>query len=90
MRDVLENCIHEGAHALVQRVLKTQPHTLMELGLMQGGVIEWVQKEQSWVGLGTPEATFYPNTFNPLRELIEPVDPARRMRAFGFRLIRTF
>ncbi len=87
---IFENCRHEKSLELVHRILKNQPHTLMELGLMRGGVVEWVQKESNWVGLGSPQASFFPNTFNPLKETIEPVDTTRRMRAFGFRLIRTF
>ncbi len=88
--DVLENCPNTSAKHLVQQILRQQPQTLLELSLMRNGIIEWLHHETSWAGLGSPRPKFYPNTFDPLHETVEPVDPAQRMRMFGFRLIRTF
>ena len=88
--DVLENSPGEDAQRLIQRILKNQPQSLLALSLMRNGVIEWVHGESEWVGLGTPHPDFYPNTFEPLQECVEPVDATQRIRTFGFRLIRTF
>lgn len=88
--DILENSPGDDANQLIQSILKKQPQTLLELSMMRNGVIEWVHSESDWVGLGTPAPAFYPNTFEPLLECVEPVDATQRMRPFGFRLIRTF
>ena len=90
IRQVLDNSPSEDAQQLIRWILKRQPQTLLELSLMRNGIIEWVKKSSRWVGLGTPRPDFYPNTFEPLRESIDPVDATQRMRPFGFRLIRIF
>ena len=87
---IMDNSPNEDARKLITRILKREPHTLLELSLMRNGIIEWVKKASDWVGLGTPRPSFYPNTFEPLRESVEPVNPTQRMRPFGFRLIRIF
>ena len=88
---ICEDCANPDAADLIRRVLETRrPHTLLELSLMHGGVIEWAGDENAWKGLGCPRTDFFPNTFDPLHDAFEPVDPERRMKAFGFRLIRTF
>ncbi len=90
LHEIIERSKNEHARKLIRRIMKRQPNTLLELSLMRGGVIEWVGRKNEWVGLGNPRPVFYPNTFEPLRETIEPVDAAQRMRTFGFRLIRIF
>ena len=61
-----------------------------DLSMMKGGVVEWVRKGRTYVGLGSPRCEFKPNLWNPLipeGELV-PIPQGRRIRFFGFRLIR--
>lgn len=88
--EVLDNSPSEEAQTIIRRILKRQPQTLLELSLMRNGIVEWVKKDAVWVGLGAPNPKFYPNTFEPLKECVEPIDATQRMRTFGFRLIRIF
>lgn len=83
-------CTAEPAQSWLQRILQTEPHTLLELSLMQEGVVEWALDGEMWVGLGRPNTAFYPNTFRPMQETVVPVDATQRMRIFGCRLIRVF
>lgn len=83
---VCSNPIVQDFFQLVLR--ERQLHTLLDLSLMREGVIEWVRDENRWTGLGQPTWDFFPNTFEPMRETIDPIDSTRRQRTFGFRLIR--
>jgi hypothetical protein len=85
------SCSSPSAHDFLQLVLeKRQPQTMLELSLMREGLIEWGKGVDRWTGLGQPAWDFYPNTFEPMRETIDPIDTTRRQRTFGFRLIRRF
>ena len=88
---ICEACPNPLARDLIQLILETRtPHTLQDLSLMRGGVVEWVDAKGNWQGLGCPDPSFFPNTFEPLRDTFDPIDPERRMREFGFRVMRTF
>ena len=88
---IYETCPSSAARDILQFVFESrQPHTLLELSLMRAGIVEWVSQGEHWKGLGCPDPAFFPNTFDPLKDEFTPIDPNRRMKAFGFRLIRTF
>lgn len=88
---IIEDCPNPNVRELVHQIIETRkPHNLQELTLMRLGIIEWVRDGNTWGGLGAPHASFFPNTFEPLRDVFTPIDQERRMREFGFRLIRTF
>lgn len=65
-----------------------QPRTLLDLSLMRGGVVEWVQQSGAWLGLGAPRAEFYPNLWDPSADEIKPLRTDVRLPYFGFRLVR--
>ncbi len=90
LKEIDTYCQSEPAQSWLHRILQTEPHTLLELSLMQEGVVEWVLDGELWVGLGRPNTAFYPNTFQPMQETVVPVDASQRMRMFGCRLIRVF
>ena len=56
---------------------------------MRDGVVEWTRKPSGEpVGRGAPAQRFQANTWDPGRDEIRPLAPARRMRYFGVRLFR--
>jgi hypothetical protein len=65
------------------------PQTWAELGLFEGGLLEWVRiSPRRFGGLGRPRQEFQRILINPQRD--DPVKPIRaeRLRSFGFRLVR--
>lgn len=86
---IKEACTSSAALHLLQTVLKKRAvHTLLELSLMREGIIEWTWHEDHWTGLGQPSWDFYPNTFEPMNETIEPIEATRPQQIFGLRLVR--
>ena len=67
-----------------------RPHSLLDLSLMRGGVLEWVTaRDGRYVALGQPRDSFDPHFRDPLRDRPwEPVTPIKRSRRFGIRLMR--
>jgi hypothetical protein len=66
-----------------------EPQTWAELGLLHGGLLEWVRiGPRQFGGLGRPRQEFQRILINPQRD--EPVKPIhqQRLRYFGFRLVR--
>lgn len=72
---------------------ETQAATLLDLSLMVNGIVEWVynpaavRPAQQYVGMGLPRSSFF-HTTKAEDEPLRPIDTTRRMRHFGFRLIR--
>jgi hypothetical protein len=68
-------------------VAQVKPRNWAELGLLQGGLMEWVRNGEVFGGFGVPREEFLRNNFNP--EVDEPKRPlpAERSRYFGFRLV---
>jgi hypothetical protein len=69
-----------------------KPASLLELSLMEGGVVEWVLGScvggsGQHIGMGHPHSSFFPSLKTPDAPLV-PIDAGRRMRHFGFRLRR--
>ena len=88
---ILADCSNAAAREVLRLVFDhREPHTLLDLSLMKDGVVEWVVEKGKWKGLGSPRSSFFPNTFDPLCDEFAPIDVERRMKPFGFRLIRTF
>ncbi len=86
---IKQTCTSPAAQHLLQTVLQERAvHTLLELSLMREGIVEWVWHEDQWTGLGQPSWDFYPNTFEPMNETIEPIETTRPQQIFGLRLIR--
>ncbi|MBC8254988.1 MAG: hypothetical protein H8E35_13325 [Ardenticatenia bacterium] len=66
-----------------------QPRTLLDLSLMRGGVVEWVNDAgRRWVGLGKPRNSFFQNLHHPLLDEFVPTSEAWRSRIWGLRLMR--
>jgi hypothetical protein len=89
---VLEYDLAPAARRLWHGLLAAiQPRTLLDLSLMQGGVVEWVTAPDGrLVALGKPRDAFDPNFRDPLRDRPwEPTTPVRRSKRFGVRLLRT-
>jgi len=68
-------------------LLRLQPTSLLDLSLMRGGLIEWVQEpEGNWMGMGKPRKA-HP-FHDPLRDPpLQPAGDLRRSRWFGLRLV---
>lgn len=69
-----------------------EPLPLYKFLLMEGGVIEWVRKDnENYVGIGRPRNDLHPTCHNPLTDLFERPRksiPDKRLEYHGFRLIR--
>lgn len=67
-----------------------RPRTLLDVSLMQGGVLEWATAADGhFVALGKTRDAFDPNYRDPLRDRPwEPTTPIRRSKRFGMRLMR--
>ncbi|HEX2987775.1 MAG TPA: SUMF1/EgtB/PvdO family nonheme iron enzyme [Chloroflexota bacterium] len=59
-----------------------------EFALLAGGVVEWVRRGDSWLGLGAPRYQFHRNAWNPLFNEVRPIRAGDRLPFFGFRLVR--
>ena len=66
-----------------------RPKTLLDLSLMRGGVVEWVEgPNRALLGMGQPRETFHPMFHDALHDKpFEPTSLSRRSKLFGFRLI---
>ena len=91
--EALQNdaAVHPNARALVGWVMQNlKPQNWAELGLMRGGLLEWVRERQgTFGGFGVPRNEFQVVIVNPERDSpVRPVYADRRYRYFGFRLAR--
>jgi len=87
--DIPAQCPTKPVGELLERLKEQcQPKTLFDMTLMQDGVVEWMRQDDAWVGLGCPRREFYPHLWNPLTDVIRPVDLKFRLKYFGFRLVR--
>lgn len=55
--------------------------------LMDDGLFEWVRGGEKFVGKGAPRPQIYPNTYTPMKDIVEPLNYEKRQDLFGFRLI---
>ncbi len=87
--DIPAQCPAVPVGELLERLkAQCQPKTLFDMTLMKDGAVEWVRLDDAWVGLGCPRHEFYPHLWNPLTDVIRPVDLKFRLKYFGFRLVR--
>ncbi len=88
----LERDLSPTAHRLWAGLLdELRPQTLFDLSLMRNGVVEWVSGPGgTWLGMGQPRESFYPNFHDALHDKpFEPTSLTRRSRLFGLRLMRS-
>jgi hypothetical protein len=87
--DVLSQQGSQPARIVIEELLsQLRAHSLLDLSLMRGGVVEWVWQRDTWVGLGAPRAEFHANLWDPLSDVVRPIRPEERVFYFGFRLVR--
>ncbi|MCA9904513.1 MAG: hypothetical protein KC547_11700 [Anaerolineae bacterium] len=88
----LEYAMAPTARRMWHGLLATiHPGSLLELSLMQGGVVEWTTlPDGRFVALGKPRDIFDPSFRDPLYDRPwEPTVPIRRSKRFGVRLMRS-
>jgi len=80
----------EGEAGVILRKLTEQLHirTLADYTLMRGGLVEWVRQDKDLVGLGVPRPEFHPNLWDPLTNVVRPIQLNERVPYFGLRLVR--
>lgn len=79
----------EPVRVILQQLLTQRPcHSLLDLSVMCGGVVEWVRQSNTWLGLGAPRPEFHANLWDPLVDEVKPVRWGERVRFFGFRLVQ--
>ena len=90
--EILDQCEVTEVRDMLQHIYTLrEPHTLLDMSLMRKGLIEWVKEDETYAGLGTPRREFWATTLaDPLEDIVFPVHMQRRVRTFGFRLIRDF
>lgn len=89
-RHRLSSVLDEGPARLIVDKLASDSRafSMLDLSLMNGGLVEWVQAEPGWAGLGAPRPSFHANLWDPLTNLVRPIRPDERLAYFGFRLVR--
>lgn len=95
LRDLVSQFGEGQAKIILERLVEQISHqaqrdelSWLDLSLMHGGLVEWVEEDGRYVGLGAPRSEFYPNLWNPITEVIKPVRGNERLFFFGFRLVR--
>ncbi len=63
-------------------------YSMLDLSLMNGGLVEWVWQDKEMVGLGAPRPTFHPNLWDPFSHEVKPLRSDERLPYFGLRLVR--
>jgi len=87
--DTRGRCLSEDAREVLTALLaESGPCSLFRLTLLDGGVVEWVQRSDRWTGLGCPRPEFQPHLWNPLDNDVVPLREDERVKYFGFRLVR--
>ncbi len=89
------DCVPPEARVEARQVLgllaeERQWSTMREVLMLRDGLVEWVRDGDAFVGLGSPRAQFQPNLWDPLRDVVRPLQPEERRFYFGFRLVRRF
>ena len=88
-QDLLGGCAHPSVVTLLRAVEEqVRPRTWLDLTLMRGGVVEWVEPAANLQGLGQPRPEFHSNAFHPLHDIVKAIDSTRRASFFGLRLVR--
>ncbi|MCS7279059.1 MAG: hypothetical protein NZ530_03245 [Thermodesulfobacteriaceae bacterium] len=102
-RERLENLLFQvkskPAKTIIERLLEQLNYEILyrearrelnwaDITLMHYGLVEWVKEEGSYVGVGAPRPSFYPNLWEPLKDMVKPLKENERLFYFGFRLIR--
>ena len=88
-RDLATDLVEGPAGLILEEFSKQfRVRAMLDFTLMKGGLVEWVQRGQSWVGLGAPRPQFHPNLWDPLNNEIIPIRLDVRVPYFGFRLVR--
>jgi hypothetical protein len=89
IRDELTRGMGDGpAKTLLKELDALHPSSMLDVSLMRHGLVEWVKKGKSFVGLGVPRPEFQGNLWDPLINEITPINLANRVPYFGFRLVR--
>lgn len=87
-RIIMERLLEQLKHEVTFRRIFYKELNWVEVTLMYYGLVEWVKEERGYVGLGAPRPSFYPNLWNPLKDIVYPLKTTERLFYFGFRLIR--
>ena len=88
-RQRLTDFIDGDAGLIVDKLSHQLPiRTMADFTLLQGGLVEWVRHERHLVGLGAPRPEFHPNLWDPLVNVVKPLQLDERLPYFGFRLVR--
>ena len=89
IRDELTTAMADGpAKTILEKLDALHPNSMLDVSLMRHGLVEWVKKEKSFVGLGVPRPEFQGNLWDPLVNEIKPISLTDRVPYFGFRLVR--
>lgn len=102
-REMLENFIlqskSEQTKTIIEKLVEQLTHEMiyqkprrdlnwLDVTLMYYGLVEWIKEGGRYVGVGAPRPSFYPNLWDPLRDVVQPLKENERLFYFGFRLIR--
>jgi len=60
---------------------------LFNISIIENGILEWAKERGKYVGKGMPNAKFWPNTLNPLIDIVRPAGK-ERLHCVGFRLVK--
>ena len=77
----------QGPPGYLNQILRMSAREPLRYTLMQQGLVEWVLSDQNEMkGLGAPRPAFLSHLWDPLRDIIDPIEDTRN-RIMGLRLI---
>jgi hypothetical protein len=89
IRDELTTNMADGpAKTMLDKLERLHPNSMLDVSLMRHGLVEWVRKDKSFVGLGVPRPEFQGNLWDPMVNEVAPINLTARVPYFGFRLVR--
>jgi hypothetical protein len=86
--DLTTGMADSAAKTMLEQLDVLNPNSMLDVSLMRHGLVEWVKKGKTFVGLGVPRPEFQGNLWDPMVNEIKPINLTDRVPYFGFRLVR--
>lgn len=78
----------EGAAVKMLRNIAKLSGNLFDRTFMNNCMVEWVRQGRGYAGSGSPRPVFHENAYNPEVDIWNPFNVNKRMRHFGFRVVK--
>ncbi len=86
-RTIIERLLEQLTYEVIYKTPRRELNWL-DVTMMYYGLVEWVREGDRYIGVGVPRPSFYPNLWDPLRDIVQPLKENERLFYFGFRLVK--